>query len=175
MTTPAGWYKESPEATRERYWDGTQWTAQMRDSGGASQPAGQVVVTPAPASSSSVTTNVAFDKQDQFDKLKQGLMSGEVLKAVFDGKGSGTGFMGVTDRRLILQDNSFVGKKVSITSIPYHRIDAVHYVNDKSMLGKFSSSSTVAVSIGARDFECEFRGEDKARFIHDFVLSKMLE
>jgi len=118
---------------------------------------------------------VTSDKQEHVDKVASALMRDEVLSAVFDGKGLGTGFMAVTNKRLILQDNSFVGKKVSITSIPYHRIDAVHYVHDKSVPGEDASSATIAVSIGTRDFECEFRGEDQARYVHDFILSKVLD
>ena len=54
-------------------------------------------------------TTPAFDKQDQFDKIQSGLMPGEQIIAVYDAIGAGTGFIGVTDRRVILQDNSFVG------------------------------------------------------------------
>ncbi len=49
----------------------------------------------------------------------------EEIIAVYDATGAGTGFIGVTNLRVVLQDNSFVGKKVALTSIPYSRVSAV--------------------------------------------------
>jgi hypothetical protein len=73
-------------------------------------------------------TQRVFDKQDQFDKIISGLLQGQRVIAVFDAIGSGTGFIGVTDKRVILQDNPFVGKKIALTSIPYGRVTAVSRV-----------------------------------------------
>jgi hypothetical protein len=115
-------------------------------------------------------TEIQFDKQDQLAKIQSGLTPGEALFAVYDGKGTGTGFIGLTDRRVIIQDNSFVGGKIALTSLPYKRIQSVSFVSDKSMFGKFASSSTVAISVGGSNFEVEFRGEEKARHAHDVIL-----
>lgn len=114
--------------------------------------------------------NAPYDKQEQWDKVTAGLVNGEKLLAVFDCTGAGTGFVGVTDKRVVLQDNSFVGKQQAVTSIPYRQIQAVSFVADKSMLGKFASSSTIALTAGGQVREATFRGEDKAKFIHDTVL-----
>lgn len=115
-------------------------------------------------------TQIQFDKQDQLSKIQMGLMPGETLFAVYDGKGIGTGFIGLTDRRVIIQDNSFVGGKLALTSLPYKRIQSVSYVSDKSMFGKFVASSTVAISVGGTTYQVEFRGEEKARHAHDVIL-----
>ncbi len=56
---------------------------------------------------------ISFDKQDQVDKIQAGLLPGESIIAVYDGKGGGTGFIGLTNRRVVLQDNGFVGKRVA--------------------------------------------------------------
>lgn len=114
-----------------------------------------------------------FDKQDQLDKIQAGLLQGETILAVYDGKGAGTGFIGLTDRRVVLQDNSFVGKRMALTSIPYSRVNAVSFVSDKSMLGKFASSSSVALEVGGKTYEVEFRGEEKAKHAHDTILRLM--
>ena len=116
-----------------------------------------------------------FDKQDQYDRIEAGLMHGEQILAVFDATGAGTGFLGVTDRRLVLQDNSFVGKKIALTSVPYSRVNAVSFVSNKSMLGKFASTSSIAISAGGQTYEVEFRGDDKAKFAHDTILWHMLQ
>lgn len=119
-------------------------------------------------------TQPTFDRQEQYDKIAAGLLQGEHIIAVYDAKGAGTGFIGVTNMRVVLQDNSFVGKKVALTSLPYGRISSVSFVSDKSMLGKFASSSSIAVTVGAHSHEVEFRGEDKAKHCHDAILWHML-
>lgn len=111
-----------------------------------------------------------FDKPDQMEKVRAGLMQGEQLFAVFDGIGAGTGFIGLTDRRIVLQDNSFIGKKQAVTSVPYRFISAVSFVADKSMFGKFYSTSSIAVCAGDTTYEVQFRGEDKAKYAHDLIL-----
>jgi hypothetical protein len=87
-----------------------------------------------------------YDQQGQYDKIVQGLMAGEQVIAVYDAIGAGTGFIGLTDKRAIFQDNSLVGKKVALTSVPYSQITSVSFVSDKSILGKWASSSAIAIS-----------------------------
>jgi hypothetical protein len=115
-----------------------------------------------------------FDKQEQWEKVQAALIRDEQLFAVFDCTGAGTGFVGVTNKRVVLQDNSFVGKQVAVTSLPYKNIQAVSFVSDRSMLGRFASSSTIAITAGGNVREATFRGEDKAKFIHDTILWHIL-
>jgi hypothetical protein len=115
-------------------------------------------------------TQPTFDKQEQLDKIQSGLLQGEHVIAVYDAIGAGTGFIGLTNKRIIIQDNSFVGKKIALTSIPYSRVNAVSFVSDKSMFGKFASSSTISVNSGGRDYEVQFRGEEKALHAHNVIL-----
>jgi hypothetical protein len=119
-------------------------------------------------------TEALFDKQEQYDKIASGLLPGEEILAVYDAIGAGTGFIGVTNVRVILQDNSFIGKKVALTSIPFSRVNSVSFVADKSMFGKFASTSQIAISAGGQTHEVQFRGEEKAKVIHDAVLARML-
>jgi hypothetical protein len=115
-------------------------------------------------------TQPAFDKQEQFDTIVSNLLTGETILAVYDAIGVGTGFIGLTSKRVVLQDNSFVGKKTALTSVPYSKVTAVSFVSDKSMFGKFASTSSISVSVGARDYAVDFRGSDKAKHAHDIVL-----
>lgn len=119
-------------------------------------------------------TTPTFDKQDQLDKVASGLLQGERIIAVYDAIGAGTGFIGITNLRVILQDNSFVGKKVALTSVPYSRVNAVSFVSNKSMLGKFASTSSIAVSAGGQNYEVDFRGDEKAKHTHDAILWHMI-
>ncbi|MBC3194242.1 PH domain-containing protein [Pseudonocardia sp. C8] len=114
-----------------------------------------------------------FDKRDQLDKVAAGLLEGERIVAVLDAVGAGTGFLGLTDRRVVLQDNSFARKKTAITSIPYSRISTVSFVADRNVLGRFASSSTISVTVGTQSYEVQFRGDDKVRLAHDVILGHL--
>jgi hypothetical protein len=115
-------------------------------------------------------TEVPFDRSDQLQQIQSGLMDGEQVIAVYDAIGTGTGFLGMTNRRVIIQDKSFIGKKVAITSIPYSRITSVSVVSNKSWAGSFFSSGALAISVGPHVHEVEFRGEHKSRHVHDVIL-----
>jgi hypothetical protein len=108
---------------------------------------------------------VAFDQQGQLDKITESLMPGEQVLAVYDAIGAGTGFIGVTDKRVIIQDNSYVGKKIALVSIPFSRISSVSVLSNKSMFGSFFSSSQVAVNTASKAYEVEFREDGKAKHV----------
>ncbi|MFE3197248.1 PH domain-containing protein [Embleya sp. NPDC055664] len=114
--------------------------------------------------------NVVFDKREQLEKIQSGLLPGEQIIAVYDAKGVGTGFIGLTDRRAIIQDNSFVGKKIAITSLPYSKISSVSMVSNKSFTGSYLSSSEIAIHVGTQTYSVEFRSDDKGRHVHDVIL-----
>jgi hypothetical protein len=115
-------------------------------------------------------SNIVFDKQEQLQQIQSGLLDGEQIIAVYDAIGAGTGFIGLTDRRVIIQDKSFVGKKVAITSIPYSKITSVSVVSNKSWAGSFFSSGSIAIHVGTHTYEVEFRGDQKSHHVHNVVL-----
>jgi Bacterial PH domain len=113
---------------------------------------------------------VPHDRRDQLDQIVSGLLPGERVLAVYDAIGAGTGFLGLTDRRVIIQDKSFVGKKTAITSIPYSRISSVSVVSNKSWAGSFFSTGSIAIHVGAHTYEVDFRGDEKSRYAHNLIL-----
>ena len=116
------------------------------------------------------TSEPVFDKKEQFEQIRSGLMDGEKIYAVYDATGAGTGFIAATDRRVVVQDKSFAGKKVALVSLPYSRINSVAVTSNKSLMGGFFSSSSIAVSSGNALHEVEFRGQDKAHHMHNLIL-----
>src|SRR3982751_4774406 len=76
-----------------------------------------------------------FDRREQYEQIVSGLLPAETIIAVYDAVGIGTGFIGLTDRRVILQDRSFVGKRLALTSIPYGKVTAVSVVSNKYWAG----------------------------------------
>jgi hypothetical protein len=115
-------------------------------------------------------TTIPHDKPDQLQKIMAGLIDGETVYAVYDCTGAGTGFVGVTNLRVILQDNSFIGGKSAVTSLPIKSISAISFLSDKSAFGRFFASASIAISAGSTVREATFRGDDKAKHIHDTIL-----
>ncbi|HWO65101.1 MAG TPA: PH domain-containing protein [Umezawaea sp.] len=111
-----------------------------------------------------------YDRREQYDQIVSGLLDGERVIAVYDAIGAGTGFIGITDLRVIIQDKSFIGKKVALVSVPYSKISSVAVVSNKSFGGNFFSTSSIAVTAGTHVHEIEFRGSDKAHHVHNVVL-----
>src|SRR5215468_3842190 len=102
--------------------------------------------------------DVIYDNKGQLQQVESGLMDGEEIIAVYDAIGAGTGFLGLTNRRVIIQDKSFVGKRIAITSIPYSKVSSISVVSNKSWAGEFFSSGTIAITVGQHQYEVEFRG-----------------
>lgn len=116
------------------------------------------------------------DKKEQLQKVEAALLPNETVWAVFDMKGGGTGFIGVTDKRIIVYDKVFLRKMKAIVSIPYSRIHSVAAEDEAGVLtGRgFFSSSKVVITTAHGEFEFEFRGADKAHYAHNLILSQLL-
>jgi len=115
-------------------------------------------------------SDVVFDNKGQLEQIQSGLLDGEQVIAVYDAVGAGTGFIGLTNRRVIIQDKSFVGKRIAITSIPYSKVSAVSVVSNKSWAGQFFSTGTIAITVGTHMYEVEFRGSEKTKHVHNVIL-----
>jgi Bacterial PH domain len=118
-------------------------------------------------------TEPVFDKKEQLQQIQTGLLEGESIIAVYDAVGAGTGFIGLTTHRVIIQDKSFVGKRVAITSIPYSKITSVSVVSNKSWAGNFFSTGSIAINVGTHTYEIDFRGDQKSHHVHNVLLWHM--
>lgn len=117
-----------------------------------------------------------YDRKDQLEKVRASLLPGEEVEAVFDLKGAGTGFVGITSKRVILYDKAFLRKMKAIVSIPYNRIYAIAAEDEEAWWGHrgFWSSSKLILITGKNEYEFEFRGADKAHLAHDLILKHMV-
>ena len=113
---------------------------------------------------------IEHDRSGQLKQIESGLIPGEQIIAVYDAVGTGTGFIGLTDRRVIIQDRSFAGKKYAITSVPYSKITSVSVVSNKSWAGSYFSTGSIAIHVGHQTYEVEFRGSDKSHHVHNVIL-----
>jgi hypothetical protein len=117
-----------------------------------------------------------YDRRDQLDKIAEALISGERIEAVFDLKGGGTGFLGVTDRRLIIYDKAFLRRMKAVVSVPYSRVTAIAAQDDNSLFAGrgFFASSKVVLTTSHGEYEFEFRGADKAHVAHNLIVAHMV-
>ena len=54
--------------------------------------------------------DVIFDKRNQPERIEASLLIGEEVEAVFDLKGGGTGFLGITSKRVIFKTITSYGR-----------------------------------------------------------------
>ena len=121
-------------------------------------------------------TDAIYDKKEQLQKIAAGILPGETIEAVFDMKGGGTGFIGITNKRVIVYDQAFMRKNKAIVSLPYSRITSIAAEDESGLFtGRgFFGSSKVTITFSGGSYDFEFRGADKAHAAHNLVLSHMV-
>jgi len=121
--------------------------------------------------------DIMVDKKDQLEKIEGMCLPDETIRAVFDLKGAGTGFIGLTDKRLIFYDKAFMKKKKALVSIPYTRIASVASEDNKGFFiksGFFVSDTLTIQPIGLEPKTFEFRGGEKAHQAHNMIMEYLL-
>jgi Bacterial PH domain len=123
-----------------------------------------------------MTTAPYYDKKEQLQKIEAALLPGEQALAVFEMKGGGTSFIGITTKRVIVYQKAFMGNMKAIVSIPFSRIISVAAEDDSGVLtrGGFFSGSKLVLTTSTGALEFEFRGSDKAQNAHNLILGPML-
>ncbi len=114
--------------------------------------------------------SIDFDNRGQMERIQSGLIPGERLYAVYDMKGGGTGFVGITDRRLIIEDEGRIRKRRSLISIPYSRITMIASADEGGMIRR---TSELTIYAGGQEFEMEFRSSDKAERAYILIVQHL--
>jgi len=116
------------------------------------------------------TIKTVYDNEGQYKRIAAYIIPGETLHAVYDCKGGGTGFVGITDQRLIFYDQGVLFKKKSMVSIPYNQVIGVASADE----GVIFQTSQITLITAAGQFSFEFRGADKAHWAYQFILNQVL-
>ena len=111
-----------------------------------------------------------YDQQTQYNRIAQYIIPGETLQAVYDCKGAGTGFVGITDQRVIFYDQGVFIKHKTMISIPYHQIIGIAAADEGVI---FKTSEIVLITAAGR-FSFEFRGADKAHWAYSYIMNQIL-
>lgn len=117
------------------------------------------------------SVQIQCDNKKQLERIQAYIIPGETLYAVFDCKGAGTGFVGITDQRVIFYDQGVVLKKKTMISIPYNRVIGVASVDEGGVVFK---TSEITLMTAAGNFAFEFRGESKAHWAYKFIMDQIL-
>jgi hypothetical protein len=115
---------------------------------------------------------VEFDNKAQLERIQALLVTPEILYAVFDLKGAGSGFMGITDRRIIFMDQGVIRKKRSLVSLPFSKMTAIA---SEDSGGIVFGTSTLTVIAGSREFDFEFRTNEKAHRAYQLIMWNLLQ
>ncbi len=118
---------------------------------------------------------VDFDKGDQLERIKSLVIKGETLYAVYDMKGGGTGFMGITDLRIIFMDESFFRKSKALVTVPFTKITALGVEDTGRSLNPFGATSKLFITAETREWEFEFRSNEKAHRAYWYIMSNLLQ
>jgi hypothetical protein len=122
--------------------------------------------------------DIKVDKKDQLAKIEETCPPAELIRAVFDCRGRGTGFVGLTDKRIIYYDKEHMRGSKAVVSIPYSRITGISSEDKKGLFvkkGFFTSDKLAISSMGMESKEFEFRGSDKAHMAHNIIMDYVLE
>jgi hypothetical protein len=121
-------------------------------------------------------SKVVFDKQEQVDQIVGWLVPGEKLLAVFDCKGTGTGFIAITNKRLMYHDKKFLAKRKALTSVPLRKIAEVASIDEgRGVFGAGSSNEIVVKTADGEHVSFEFRGTNRAHRAYMFIMREVLK
>ena len=115
---------------------------------------------------------IEYDNKGQLDRIAIMVSPPEILYAVFDLKGAGSGFVGITDRRLIFMDQGVIRKKKMIVSLPYSKITAIA---SEDSGGFIFGTSALLVIAGNREFDFDFRSNEKAHRAYQLIMWNLLQ
>jgi hypothetical protein len=121
--------------------------------------------------------DIYADKKEQLEKVEDFCLDSEIIRAVFDLKGVSTGFLAITDKRLIFYDKEFFKKQKAIVSLPYSRIAQVASEDEKGIIvrkGFFVSDKLYILPQSGESKVFEFRGGDKAHRAHYLIMEYLL-
>lgn len=111
-----------------------------------------------------------YDNKNQYEQVMPYILPGEILQAVYDCKGAGTGFVGLTDQRLIFYDHGILVKKKTMVSIPYNRVIGIACTDE----GTIFRSTEIVVLTTIGNFTFEFRNINRVEWVYHYVMNQIL-
>lgn len=107
------------------------------------------------------------DDRTDLTVIYDSLFDGEALDGVYRGCEDGVRLLAVTNRRLMMVENTSCDDRRALTSVPYGRVTSVSYLasGDECV----AHSTTVGIKVLSTLYELGCRAEEEARELHDLV------
>lgn len=122
--------------------------------------------TPAPE-----PVETTFDRHNPLNQVKMWLLPAEELVAVFDCKGTTTGFVAITDQRILFYDKGITRKKKALTSVPFSRVTSVSSIDQGGVL---RVSNELTIKVANEEFEFVFQRSDTAQRVYQLIMEGLL-
>ena len=116
---------------------------------------------------------IEYDRKNQLERVQAYVLPSEILFAVYDLKGGGTGFVGVTDKRLIFYDQAFLRKKKAMVSAPYSHVTTIASEDSGGLL--FATSVLIVGTSAGKNYLLEFRSAEKAHNAYRIMTEQLLQ
>jgi len=100
------------------------------------------------------------------------LFEGEALDGVYRGRPPGIGFLGVTNRRLIMLETSTDPQRLALTSVPLTRVTSVAFLPTDA--GALEQATSICVKVTHVLYELNCRDHTTAREAHDLVIWRLI-
>lgn len=137
------------------------------------QQAGVATTQQAGPASTQPSSDVIYDQISQYQQILPWIVRGEKLYGVLDCKGAGTGFVAITNKRIMFYDKAPLRKRKALMSVPYSKVTAVGSVDQgRGLLG---ASSELVVKTGSEEYDFEFRGGEKAQLAYRWIMEELLQ
>jgi hypothetical protein len=108
--------------------------------------------------------------QGLFHRIEEIVAPGETLYTLFDCQGEEIAFVGITDRRIILQRRGDFGDEAALVSVTYDQMTGVA-INDEGIAAYQTTPITLITTVGSFAFTPS--AADVARWAYRFIIDKV--
>jgi hypothetical protein len=100
--------------------------------------------------------------------IRHRLFDGEVLDGVYRGRPPGVHVMGMTNRRLILLEETTQRGRLALTSVPLSRVTSAGILPDDE--GDLEGAHSLAIRVNPFVYDLFLRNPEEALEVHDLLV-----
>jgi hypothetical protein len=109
------------------------------------------------------------DDRPEMKVIYGSLFDNEQLDGVWRGCEVGIRLLAVTNRRLIMVENTSFEDRLALTSVPLSRVTSCSYLASSSADRWVGETTAVGIRVLGMHYEVVCRTEDEARELHDLI------
>lgn len=105
--------------------------------------------------------------------VRHRLFDGEVLDGVYRGQAPGVHLLGMTNRRLMLLEETTEPGRLALTSVPLTRVTSVGIIPDED--GDVEAAHSLAIRVLPMIYDLRLRSSAEALEVHDLLVWRIAE